>query len=68
MELFEASERISSFVKQIQELYGLCFESFNVHILLHACDCVSRWVPIWAYSAYGFEDENGKLKNLYNGQ
>jgi hypothetical protein len=41
--------------------------TFNVHILLHACDCVSRWGPLWAYSAYGFEDSNGRLGKLFNG-
>lgn len=41
--------------------------SFNVHQLLHACDCVTDRGPLWVYLANDFEDLNGKLLNLFNG-
>jgi hypothetical protein len=41
--------------------------SFNVHQLLHACDCVKNWGPLWVTSAYGFENTNGVLVDMFNG-
>ena len=66
-EVFEAREKLELFVKDFQRYYGIENMSFNVHQLLHACDCVLNWGPLWAYSAYGFEDLNGKLLNMFNG-
>lgn len=51
IELFKARLKIEKFVKDFEKLYGLRNMSFNVHILLHACDTVSQWGPLWAYSA-----------------
>jgi hypothetical protein len=67
MDLYLARKKIENFVEEFENLYGKEHMSFNVHILLHACDCVSRWEPLWAYSAYGFEDSNGRLGKLFNG-
>lgn len=67
MDLYLARKKIENFVEEFENLYGKEHMSFNVHILLHACDCVSRWGPLWAYSAYGFEDSNGRLGKLFNG-
>ncbi len=66
-DLFAATRRLNDFVKNFEGLYRESALSFNLHILLHACQCVSRWGPLWAYSAYGFEDCNGVLLNLFNG-
>lgn len=63
----EARKKLESFVEKFQELYKIKNMSFNVHQLLHACDCVIFWGPLWCYSAYGFEDLNGKLLNMFNG-
>lgn len=41
--------------------------TFNIHALTHACDFISWWGPLWAYSAYGFEDGIGRLLKLFNG-
>lgn len=62
-----ASKRLENFVKDFCSLYRECDLSFNCHILLHAAECVYRWGPLWAYSAYGFEDCNGQLLKLFNG-
>ncbi len=40
--------------------------TFKIHILLHAADCVGKWGLLWDYSAYGFEDSNGRFLNMFN--
>ena len=67
MEIFEARQKIILFVKQFQTLYGLEHMTFNLHKFLHACDCVANIGPFWAYSTYGFEDSNGKIQRMFNG-
>ena len=39
----------------------------NVHLLIHICDCVKMWGPLWCYSCYTFETMNGHLKKLFHG-
>lgn len=51
------------FVKNVQILYGKEFMSFNVHLLLHLSQSVLIWGPLWAHSAFCYEDFNQKLKN-----
>ncbi|KAK4030911.1 hypothetical protein OUZ56_024297 [Daphnia magna] len=41
--------------------------TFNVHQLLHLGECVYRWGPLWVYSTYTFEDNNGNLLKMFNG-
>ena len=66
-DLFRAGENLDSFVEQFQSLYGLRNMSSNIHLLLHCVECVRRWGPLWAYSAYGFEHLNGNLLQMFNG-
>ena len=49
------------FVVLIEELYGEEHVSHNVHLLTHLVSAVERWGPLWANSAFLFEDANGKL-------
>ncbi len=37
------------------------FNTANVHQLLHFADCVRHVGPLWAHSAYPFENANGWL-------
>lgn len=39
----------------------------NVHLLIHICDCVKMWGPLWCYSCFTFETMNGHLKKLFHG-
>ncbi|XP_065905471.1 uncharacterized protein [Dysidea avara] len=39
----------------------------NVHLLLHLPDTVRQLGPLWAYSCFSFEGQNGILKNLVHG-
>ena len=41
--------------------------TMNVHMLRHIPDCVRNWGPLWAYSCFSFESQNGHLKKLYHG-
>lgn len=67
MEICEAEEMLDVSVKEFEMLYGERNMSFSIYQLQHAAGCVSRWGPLWAYSAYPFENQNGKLLNLFNG-
>lgn len=55
------------FVSDIEDLYGLSKFSFNVHQLLHLCEAVRMWGPLWSWSAFPFEDGNGSLVRLIHG-
>ena len=48
----------------VVELYGLEKCSFNVHQLMHITECVRNWSPLWAWSAFTFEDSNGYFKMM----
>lgn len=41
--------------------------SINVHLLLHLPDAVKELGPLWVYSCFHFEGQNGILKNLIHG-
>lgn len=55
------------FVDGVHELYGERFCSFNVHQLTHVAESVRNWGPLWATSAFLFEDRNGQLVRLVKG-
>ncbi|KAG0437307.1 hypothetical protein HPB47_017502 [Ixodes persulcatus] len=42
-------------------LYGETAMTFNVHQLTHLSSTVRRMGPLWANSAFRFEDGNGRL-------
>lgn len=46
------------------ELYGLEFTVYNVHLLSHICDDVEIYGPLDEYSAFPFESYLGRLKKL----
>ena len=58
---------LSHFCLQIEALYGIRYQTFNVHCLLHLQDCVQNIGPLWACSCFWFEDYNGDLKRLFHG-
>ncbi len=66
-ELYEARKNLRLFVERFELLYGLGNMTFNVHQLLHVCDCVGSLGPLWGYSAYSFEDLYGKMMKMFNG-
>ena len=58
---------LCKFVLQFEELYGLENVSFNVHLLTHLCDNVQDFGPLWATSAFVFEDANQHLLAMSHG-
>lgn len=65
----EVSEQLlSEFVSNIKVLYGEQELSYNIHQLLHLCLSVKRWGPLWANSAFMFENQNGLLAKSVHGK
>lgn len=55
------------FYELVPKLYPETLCTMNVHSLIHLCDFVNRWGPLWCYSAFGFESFNGYLKRHCHG-
>ncbi|CAN8023326.1 unnamed protein product [Ixodes persulcatus] len=54
---------LTQFVSQMPGLYGYTAMTFNIHQLVHLCSTVRCMGPLWANSAFRFEDGNGRLLN-----
>ena len=55
-------EMIRKFCHQFEDLYGRRYMTLNVYSLLHLTDCVRELGPLWVYSCFYFENQNGILK------
>ncbi|XP_068727677.1 uncharacterized protein [Montipora capricornis] len=66
-ELQEAHAYLKLFVAQAPVFYGLKFQTFNVHQLLHLPEAVRDLGPLWSNSCFPFEDYNGDLRDLFHG-
>ena len=55
---------LNTFCAQFSSLYGERYMSINVHLLLHLPDTVRELGPLWVYSCFHFEGQNGILKKL----
>lgn len=51
----------------LPQLYSQTMCSSNAHSLIHLCDFVRQWGPLWCYSAFGFENMNGYIKKHCHG-
>lgn len=60
-EFNKASKNLDLFVVQFQKLYGEENMVFNVHLLKHLAKCVKDCGPLWGYSNFNFESNNGLL-------
>ena len=56
-----AEEMLKDFVSFLLELYGESECTINAYFLLHICDHVRHWGPLWGFFAFGFESMNGHL-------
>lgn len=63
----QSEELLDLFVKEIPSLYGNRELSYNIHQLLHLGLAVRRWGPLWATSAFPFEDQNGLIAKTVHG-
>lgn len=62
-----AKQCISTFVMNYEKFYGVNHMTYNVHLLTHLPDCVLENGPLWAYSNFHFESNNGALKKFVCG-
>lgn len=67
VDLEQADICLNLFVRDIKNLYSDRQYTYNVHQLLHLVLCVKRWGPLWATSAFPFENYNGYLGNCVHG-
>lgn len=58
---------LKAFVKEIKKLYGDRILTYNIHQLLHLPLVVKRWGPLFANSAFPFENYNGLLAHNIHG-
>ncbi|KAJ1518919.1 hypothetical protein ONE63_011471 [Megalurothrips usitatus] len=66
-ELKSAELMLRSFVRDYKKLYGENTYTYNLHTLLHVCTLVKRWGPMWATSAFIFENFNGFISAHLHG-
>lgn len=62
-----ARQYITKFVIEYEQYYGSNHMTYNVHLLTHLPDCVLENGPLWAYSNFHFESNNGALKKFVCG-
>lgn len=67
VEYEKASNNLISFVTEFQKLYGEENMTNNVHLLKHLPKCVTDCGPLWAYSNFCFENNNGSLVKHVHG-
>ena len=66
--LLEATELLDQFYGSFQRLYGDGSCGLNVHNTgYHLTDYVKCWGPLWAWSAFPFEDVNATLIQAVHG-
>ncbi|XP_042148871.1 uncharacterized protein LOC121837342 [Ixodes scapularis] len=63
-EIQQAELLLETFVGRSKTLFGVTSATFNVHQLLHLCNCVRQLGPLWAHSAFAFEGGNGRIVKL----
>lgn len=61
IDLVDARQYIHSFVIDFEKLYGKNNMVYNMHTISHLPDCVDNLGPIWSFSNFPFENNNGKL-------
>lgn len=65
-DLDSARNNLQSFVREFEGLYGKRNMRYNVHTISHMPECVENLGPLWAYSNFPFESNNGNLTNYVN--
>ncbi len=60
-EFNKASRNLKVFVTNFAKLYGEENMMYNVHLLEHLSECVESCGPLWGYSNFSFESNNGWL-------
>lgn len=66
-EVNKADVMLLEFVVRWQFLYGESVMTFKVHLLTHLAKSVKLWGPLWAHSAFVFENANRSLLKMVHG-
>ncbi|KAL7289841.1 hypothetical protein TKK_0016239 [Trichogramma kaykai] len=61
IEFDRVDQMLHIFVAKTQQNLKKKAMTFNVHQLLHICTSVRNWGPVWAHSAFAFEEGNHEL-------
>lgn len=56
---------LRAFVLKINDMYGIEFYKFNIHLMLHIPDSVMKFGALWASSTFPFEHYNGVLSSMF---
>ena len=64
--LNRADELLHKFVALTEEYFGPSEMTYNIHILLHLCQSVMNWDPLWTHSNFPFESGNYHLLKAIN--
>lgn len=65
--LGKAKSLLIKFVVKFQSFYGKEAMTYNVHLLLHLCQSVENYGPLWAHNTFPFENANRLLlKNKHS--
>lgn len=59
--IVESQQSIENFRNDYQMIYGKCKMTYNLHTLSHLTKCVEKLGPVWNYSNFPFESNNGVL-------
>ena len=60
-DIMEAHKKLKTFVGLTEELYGAAAMTYNIHQLLHLCQSIFDWGPMWSHFGYPFESGNGQI-------
>lgn len=63
----KASTNLDKYLKEFQNLYGEANMVHNAHLLEHLPNTVAHCGPLWAYSNFPLESNNGSLVKDVNG-
>lgn len=64
IDIDKMDQQLIEFVKFYQVAYGKKHMTYNLHTLLHLAQCVRDLGPLWSYSNFPFENNNGKLEGF----
>lgn len=64
VDLSTAESALKMFVLKIEDLYGLEYYKFNVH-LLHVPEFVKQFGALWATSTFPYQHYNGVLRKMF---
>ena len=66
-QLVHAENLMEHFCVSFPEIYGIRFQTANIHYLLYIAQDVRNLGPSWTHSCFPFENYNGEMLKLFHG-